>query len=183
MKLRYLKLQKRNNGFTLIELLVVITIIITLSGFLMAVGSSAKKQAKIAKAKAMIASLETALGMFKADMGGYPDKDSGYVTSTNLVTALTTKAGKYIVGTSSLNVADNSAWSGPYISFKQGDIVSGNVVDPWGHSYAYNVNPGWEHGTSGQPDYMDNRKYLDIWSAGPDGDYWTDGDIISNWTR
>ena len=171
-------MKNRKNGFTIIELIVVMTIIMILAGLLVGAAQQAKARAKVAQARAMIAGIETALGMFQADMGGYPSS-----TNANLVSALSTVppgAGTYTIGATNPNVSANPNYSGPYMTFKQGEITGGAVIDPWNNAYHYN-NPGTDHsGTSG-PNYT---TYVDIWSNGPNG---TDdsgaGDDIANWRR
>ena len=66
-----------------------------------------------------------------------------------------------------------------YMNFKQGDLISGQIVDPWGDAYVY--GPGTNHTGSSGPDYTG---YIDIYSQGPDksGDG-TDADDITNWKR
>jgi general secretion pathway protein G len=164
------------HGFTIIELIVVMTIILILAGLMTGVAQKAKERAMIAQARTMIAGLETALGMFQADMGGYPASGSN-----NLATALSGNppgAGTYVVGTQTLNVNANSNYAGPYITFKQGERIPpmGDIGDPWGRAYSY-INPGTAH--AGGPDYTG---YIDISSSGPDGTF-SNADDVSNWTR
>src|SRR3989344_4750312 len=81
----------KNIGFTLVELLIVITIISTLSGIGFAVFGNATRNARDAKRKADLEQIRTALEMYKADNGRYPQAggcaygQSGgcYVYSTN----------------------------------------------------------------------------------------------------
>jgi general secretion pathway protein G len=130
-------------GFTLIEILVIIAVISMLAGLLSSGGIIAKKRSKIYQAKAMIASLETALALYHVDFGAYPA--SGNQNMVNLLADTAT-------------YGSNSDWHGPYMSFKQNDL-SGNIpnaalTDPWGMAYHY---------TSGSttPPYK-------IWSNGMD---------------
>jgi len=165
----------QRSGFTIVELIVVMAVILIIAGMLAATAQGAKRQAKISQARAMMASIETALGMFQADTGGYP---SSGTDNSNLVTALTTKNGTYLVGTTTLNVSANANWSGPYITFKEGDVVGGVLNDPWAKPYIY-ANPGTNH--AGGPDY---RTYVDIYSQGPDGSGDGTGcDDVGNWKR
>ena len=142
---------KGNKGFTLIELLVVITIIMALAGLIVGGAQQARKRALIAKAKAAIASLETALCMYETDYGEYPASGNA-----NMVSALREDL-------------DDDTWRGPYMMFKAEDISNGQFIDPWGNAYNY-TNPGTDaHG---------HENYVDIWSNGPgEGE----SDDVTNW--
>ena len=123
------------NSFTLLELLIVIAVIAILSGILMPAAMQAWSKAYVEKAKAQLSALEVALGMYKTDIGYYPE-DDGASTCTSLVTALTTAPSP--VGN----------WHGPYMSFKEEEISSGNFLDPWGTSYIYDKDPSSGNTTS-----------------------------------
>ena len=166
-------MKNRSSGFTLIELIVVLAIIMILAGLTTGAALKAKQRAMIAQTKTMISGLETALGMFQMDIGGYPN--SG--TATNLVSCLTTLGGTYTVGTwTALTVTTTAGWSGPYMTFKQGDLNATNdrVIDAWGTVYTY-TNPGATAHSFGS--------YVDISSNGPDKNAGTTGDNVTNWTR
>lgn len=166
-------MKNRTSGFTLIELIVVMAIIMILAGLLTGAAVKAKQRALIAQTKTMISGLETALGMFQMDLGGYPNSGNA-----NLVTCLITSAGgTYTVGTTSYTVNSVSGWSGPYMNFKAEDVVSGTVRDAWGTAFTYN-RPGTNHAP---PDYT---TYVDMWSWGPNKTNNSGGsDDVSNWTR
>lgn len=59
-------------GFTLIELLVVIAIIAILAGLLLPAVSAARQRAAVARARAEIKTLQTAINQYKTDYGRYP---------------------------------------------------------------------------------------------------------------
>lgn len=106
-------------GFTLIEILVVMAVMAILLGLITTGGTIARKKAKIYRARTMIASLETALAMYHADYGAYPDPILGNANLVNLLTSTLTEGG-------------------PYMSFKDADLNSGTTVkDPWGIDYTY----------------------------------------------
>ncbi|OGX41753.1 MAG: hypothetical protein A3F87_03275 [Omnitrophica WOR_2 bacterium RIFCSPLOWO2_12_FULL_51_24] len=170
-------MKNRSSGFTLIEMIVVMTIIMILAGLITGAAMKAKQRALVTQTKAMISGLETALGMFQMDIGGYPTSAAG--NNTNLVTNLTTLGGTYYIGTyGPYTVVATSGWSGPYMNFKTGDLVSGSVVDAWLRAYHY-TRPGTVH--AGGPDYT---TYIDIYSDGPNkADNGGLLDDISNWTR
>ncbi len=105
-------------GFTLIELIVVIIILGLLAGLVVPRLFKQTERAKITTAKAQIAAIQTALGLYKLDTGTYPSTEQG-------LAALRTRPPGM----------DN--WKGPYLPKEI-------PPDPWGHLYIYRF-PG-EHG-------------------------------------
>ena len=104
-------------GFTLIELLVVLMIIGLLAAL---VGPNLMKrgeQGKVSSAKAQIQMLNTALDMFKLDVGRYPNSQEGLAALVQ-------------------NPGGTQRWDGPYL--RQGKEVP---LDPWEHPYVYR-SPG-----------------------------------------
>ena len=61
-----------NHGFTMIEILTVAAIIVLLAAILLPAVGKARERAYIAKGKAAIAALETAISMYESDFGYYP---------------------------------------------------------------------------------------------------------------
>src|SRR3989338_7943684 len=101
-------MKNRSSGFTLIEMIVVMTIIMILAGLITGAAMKAKQRALVTQTKAMISGLETALGMFQMDIGGYPATGNA-----SLVTNLTTLGGTYYIGTHGpYTVVATSGWSG-----------------------------------------------------------------------
>ena len=137
-------------GFTLVELLIVMAILAILGGLVTAAAQTARKRGSVTKAKAAVAALETALQMYQLDMGGYPSPGN-----QSLVQALSTNPG-------------SPDWHGPYMEFKEEELVGGEFVDPWGVAYAY-VTPG-AHRTAS----------YDLFSSGPNGTAGDTDDIV-NW--
>ena len=156
-------MKKRKGGFTIIELIVVMTIILILAGLISGAAMKAKQRAMIAKARAMISAMETALGMYQADVGNYPN--SGIAT---LYANLTSSAG--------LPTAAAQNWAGPYMNFQTNEVDSGgNILDPWSHAYHY-TNPGSTTHSF--------QNYIEIYSNGADGtDNSGTGDDVNNWMR
>lgn len=70
-------MRKNDKGFTLIELMVVIVILGILAGLIMPRIMSRPDEARQAKARIQIESLETALKLYKLDTGSYPTTEQG----------------------------------------------------------------------------------------------------------
>lgn len=111
--------RRKQGGFTLIEIMVVVVILGVLAAFVVPNLMDKPEQAKITKAKADIASLESALDLYRLDVGSYPSTDQG-------LESLTEKP------------ADAPSW-------KEGGYLKKLPNDPWGSPYNY-LNPG-VHGT------------------------------------
>ena len=105
------KNKKTQKGFSLIELLIVMVIIGLLASLVGPKMFSKVGKSKQKSTKAQISMLETALDMYRLDMGKYPATDVG-------LSALRTKPD------------DNDKWDGPYLP-KQ------IPLDPWGNPYHY----------------------------------------------
>ena len=138
------------------ELLVVIAILGILMSLIMAGAQAARRRGAITKAKTTIAGLETAIAMYQGDLGAYPPTGNGL-----LVKALSEDP-------------NDVNWMGPYMEFKQGELESGELLDPWGKPYQYvSIH-------SGSPKHRPHS--FDLSSYGPNG---TDddgaGDDIINW--
>ena len=105
-------------GFTLVELIVVLAILALLAGIagpkVMQVFSGANTKV----AQTQVKDFQTALDLYRLDMGHYPTEEKG--------------------GLGALLKGSSSRWNGPYIKGSQ------VPVDPWGFAYHYK-NPG-EHG-------------------------------------
>jgi general secretion pathway protein G len=111
-----MKRQQNDRGFTLIELMVVIVILGILAGLIVPRVMSRPEEAKQAKARIQIESLETALKLYKLDSGDYPTTEQGLQA---LVEAPT-------VGTLPKKWRD-----GGYL--EKGKVPN----DPWGNEYVY----------------------------------------------
>jgi general secretion pathway protein G len=117
--------QKKNTqaGFTLIELMVVIVILGLLAGVIIPRFMGETDKAKVATTKMQIASLESALKMYKLDNGSYPSTEQGLQALVEAPTAG--------------NLPTN--WR------KGGYLEKGKVPkDPWKNDYIY-ICPG-SHG-------------------------------------
>jgi general secretion pathway protein G len=117
--------QKKNTqaGFTLIELMVVIIILGVLAGLIIPRVMGRPDEARQAKAKIQIESIESALKLYKLDNGGYPTTEQGLHALVEAPTAG--------------NLPKN--WR------QDGYLEKGKVPkDPWGNEFVY-VSPG-SHG-------------------------------------
>jgi len=103
--------ENKEKGFTLIELLIVMVILGLLAGL---VGPKMFGKADSSKQKAaqsQISLFETALDMYRLDMGKYPTTDMGL------------KALR-------INTSDSNKWDGPYLPKEI-------PLDPWNNPYHY----------------------------------------------
>jgi general secretion pathway protein G len=108
-------------GFTLIEIMVVVVIIGLLAAVIVPQVVDKVDQARVAKAKQDITSLETALTMYRLDNSKYPTTDQG-------LAALSTQP------------------TDPNIRhWRPGGYIKRISKDPWGNDYQY-VYPGTHGG-------------------------------------
>ena len=102
--------QKKDvRGFTLIELLVVLVILGLLAAIVVPTFTGKTEKARIQSTKTQIQMLGTALDLYNADVGSYPNSLEELISSS----------------------AQN--WDGPYL--KKSKIPK----DPWGNDYSYDV--------------------------------------------
>ncbi|MEW5725905.1 MAG: type II secretion system major pseudopilin GspG [Thermodesulfobacteriota bacterium] len=111
---------RRDAGFTLIEILVVVVIIGILAGLVVPRIIGRPGEARQAKARMQLESLQTALRLFKMDNGFYPATEQG-------LEALVNKPAKGRVPE----------------SWREGGYLESNYVpkDPWGNEFVY-LSPG-----------------------------------------
>jgi prepilin-type N-terminal cleavage/methylation domain-containing protein len=177
-------------AFTLIELLTVIAIIAILAGLLVPTIKSTMQKAETAKAKTAIVGLSTAFRAYYTEYGKWPVADTyavnsnlTYCVDTNLVILLrgVNNAGSAtIVSTSTLQGNPRGI---TFLEFKAQDLnASGDFVDPWKQRYYCRFDISYANAVQTPfmlPDAPGDIVYQGflIWSAGPDGQYDTFGDV------
>lgn len=111
-------MREREEGFTLVEIMLVVIIIGVLAAMVVPRFAGRTQQAKIARAKADIASIGVALDLYELDLGKYPGSSEEF---------------KNLVSTSAPAGVDEETkkrWNGPYLK-------KGLPIDPWGREYLY----------------------------------------------
>jgi general secretion pathway protein G len=108
-------MKHRYHGFTLLELLVVMVIIGLLASYVAPRYFDQIGKSEVKAARAQLDAFDKALGTYRLDTGRYPTTDQGLKSLME-------------------RPADESKWSGPYLS-------KALPADPWGNAYVYR-SPG-----------------------------------------
>jgi len=139
----------RQRGFTLIEIMVVVIIIGLLAAVIVPSVINKVDEARVSKAKADIASLETALTMYRLDNSKYPTTDQGLQA---LVVQPTDPSIRH---------------------WRQGGYLQRISKDPWGadYQYAFPGAHGKEYdlftlGSDGQPGGDGSAADIGNWNIG-----------------
>ncbi len=129
--MKQIVIKQKQKGLTLIEILVAITIIVIFVGVVVPRVMDKPDQARIARAKQDIRSIETALDLYRLDNFSYPSTDQG-------LEALVRQP------------SDAKNW-------KQGGYLKSLPKDPWENDYQY-LSPGakgeidiFTYGADGRP--------------------------------
>jgi len=121
-EVREMKAKKRSNqqGFTLIELMVVIVILGILAGLIIPRIMGRPDEARRAKARLQIESLEMALKLYKLDHGNYPTTEQGLQS-----------------------LVEPPATGIPAKNWRQGGYLEKSKIpkDPWDNDFLY-ISPG-----------------------------------------
>ena len=112
--------KRDDRGFTLIELMVVIVILGILAGLIIPRIMGRPDEARRAKARIQIESLETALKLYKLDNGSYPTTEQGLQS-----------------------LVEQPSVAPAAKNWRQGGYLEKNKVpkDPWGNDFVY-ISPG-----------------------------------------
>ncbi|MEA3471619.1 MAG: type II secretion system major pseudopilin GspG [Thermodesulfobacteriota bacterium] len=143
-------MEKRRDerGFTLIELMVVIVILGILAGLIVPRIMGRPEEARQAKARIQIESIETALKLYRLDNGSYPTTEQGL---------------QALVEPPEVGELAESWREGGYL--EKGRIPK----DPWGNEYIY-LSPGTQgdldlisYGADGEPGGEGKNKDITNW--------------------
>jgi len=142
------RMKHDNRGFTLIELMVVVIILGILALYIGPKIMGEPEKAKRVKAKMDIATLETALKMYKLDNGVYPSTEQGLMA---------------LVEAPETGIIPKK--------WRKGGYLEKNRVpkDPWGNEYVY-ISPGLNgdfdlisYGPDGAPGGEEDNKDINNW--------------------
>jgi general secretion pathway protein G len=142
--------KRDDRGFTLIELMVVIVILGILAGLIIPRIMGRPDEARRAKARMQLESLETALKLYKLDNGSYPITEQGL---------------QALVEQPSVAPAAKN--------WRQDGYLEKNKVpkDPWGNDFVY-ISPGTHGefdlsslGADGEPGGEGKNKDINSWES------------------
>ncbi len=126
-------------GFTLIEVMVVVLIIGLLAAAVVPSVIGRVDEARLVRARSDVRALDTAVKLFKADVGRYPTQDEGLAALIE-------------------EPASAEGWAGPYL-----DGYAEVPRDPWHNAYHYFRNVGGSppceivcYGADGKPGGSDD---------------------------
>lgn len=157
----------RRVGFTVIEILVVTALMAILAVVVVGVGRAAQNKAKRGNAEAAIKRVAMGLEAYRAEYGQYPETDET-AELIDWLYRIPFEEGEGLI----------------FVEFKQGELAEhprtgeANLWrDPWGTEYRY-IHP---EAYSGPKDDIHNPDSYDLYSAGPDTNFYSEADNITNW--
>jgi general secretion pathway protein G len=148
LKMEIFKRKKGERGFTLIELMVVIVILGILAGLIIPRIMGRPDEARRAKARMQIESIETALKLYKLDSGNYPTTEQGLRA-----------------------LVEQPAIGPPAKNWRQGGYLEKGRIpkDPWDRDFVY-ISPGVHgdydmssFGADGEPGGEGKNKDINSW--------------------
>ena len=144
------KIRRNERGFTLIELMVVIVILGILAGLIVPRIMGRPDEARKAKARIQIESLETALKLYKLDNGNYPSTEQGLQA-----------------------LVEPPAAGAPLKNWRQDSYLEKGKVpkDPWDNEFVY-ISPGVHgdydlssRGADGEAEGEGKNKDINSWES------------------
>ncbi|MFH2119123.1 MAG: type II secretion system major pseudopilin GspG [Pseudomonadota bacterium] len=144
------KMRRNEKGFTLIELMVVIVILGILAGLIVPRIMGRPDEARRAKARIQIESIETALKLYKLDNGNYPTTEQGLQA-----------------------LVEPPATGSSLKNWRQGGYLEKGKVpkDPWDYDFIY-LSPGAHgdfdlasRGADGEPGGEGKNKDVNSWET------------------
>ena len=170
---------RREGGFTLIEIIVVIAAIALLAGILAPLVFKNIEDARIAKAKADVKAIASAIMQFYSDVGEWPTRNDEGVPNSLYVLYSTADGSTPVVPLGAYfpteegqtdpladhlitNAQNYPVWNGQ--SGWKGSYLETDTLDPWGNSYLVYVLGFWLENVEPTTDFTE------VWviSAGPD---------------
>jgi general secretion pathway protein G len=142
--------RERQRGFTLIELMVVIVILGILAGLIVPRIMGRPDEARRAKARIQMESIETALKLYRLDNGNYPTTEQGLKALVEMPTG-----------------------GPPARNWRQGGYLEKGRVpkDPWDNEFVY-LSPGAygdfdliSRGADGEPDGEGKDRDIRSWES------------------
>jgi general secretion pathway protein G len=125
-------------GFTLIELLIVVAIITALASMFLPKYLDAQKRSDLAVAKAELATLRTAIVLYKQDTGKYPNGTADILTTADWNNFLLTNPGVEGWKGAYTDRVENDPWGNPYIFGNHFDETDDG--DPISYIMSYGPN-------------------------------------------
>jgi len=148
--MKIFRMKRNERGFTLIELMVVIVILGILAGLIIPRIMGRPDEARRAKARMQIESIDTALKLYRLDSGNYPTTEQGLQA-----------------------LVEQPAVGPPARNWRQGGYLERGKVpkDPWDNDFVY-ISPGAHGdfdlsslGADGEPGGEGKNKDINSWET------------------
>ncbi|MBD5779710.1 type II secretion system protein GspG [Pelagicoccus sp. NFK12] len=167
-------------GFTLLELLVVTAIVAILVSIGGTVFFSQRNTAKFDRAEADLQVIQQGLEAYKARFGRYPEMPETFSNATisteeeyllNALCGQIGPSGDIISGSGIPVMLNTSLLSYGKAGLPLSGVQKNSIIDPWGKAYQYDPEPKNE---------SDDLLFgYELSSAGPDGSFGTEDDIVA----